>query len=131
MSSPRFFNDLRERWTLTALFLFCTLTSLAGPVRMYFSMVGLTPLIYIPNLMMLIAVGWQLVADPGRHGFSALTLISLITIGYAAVVGFMFLPTIQVAMGFYVLLPFWFGLAGAPLFARRWGEIQRFIGPSF
>lgn len=122
---------LRTRWVLAATMLFCCMTMLAGPLRMYLSMVGLTPLIYIPNLMMLIAAGWQVIAAPGRQGWSAVSLLALVTVGYATLVGLLYLPVTQVAMGFYVLIPFWFGLTCAPLLARHWSSVRPFIGPSF
>lgn len=118
---------LRIRLILLATLTFFVMTVLAGPLRMYLSMVGLAPLIYVPNLLMLIATIWQLLAEPHERGFCAMRLISLLVVGYAVLIGLLYLPLVQVAMGIYVLLPFWFMLACGPELVRRWAAVQRYI----
>ncbi len=117
----------RERFVLLAGGTFIALTVLAGPLRMYLSLAGLAPLIYVGNLMLLLAIVWQLVAEPREQGFSAMNLIALVLPCYAMVIGLQFVSPVQVAMGFYVLLPFWYGLACGPVLIRCWHVVGRIV----
>ncbi len=122
--------SLRERFILLTALAFVVMSVLAGPLRMYLSMAGLSPLIYVPNLMLLISVGWQ-VAEIARRGITSSHLIALLIPAYACAVGMQFNSVIQTAMGVYVLLPFWFGLACAPVLLRHWITVQRFVPALF
>ncbi|NNF15272.1 MAG: hypothetical protein HKN70_00930 [Gammaproteobacteria bacterium] len=114
---------MRERFVLTAALAFVIMTLGAGPLRMTLSTVGLSVIIYIPNLMLLLAVFWQSTAEPLQRGFSALNLIALTVPLYAIVIGLQFTGSVQVAMGVYVLLPFWFGLACGPVLLKHWPRV--------
>lgn len=118
---------IRERVILLAALAFVVATSLAGPLRMYLSMVGLSPLIYVPNLMMLVSVAWHGLMEPHEKGFSALTLIAVLLPVHAAIIGLQFVSPLQVAMGIYVLLPFWFGLTCGPVLLKNWQIVARYI----
>ncbi|MEM7705886.1 MAG: hypothetical protein AAF358_10065 [Pseudomonadota bacterium] len=107
---------------------FLLLNVTAGPVRWILSQAGLSPLIYAPNLLMLACVAWHTAAEPHTRGFSALTLIAWLAPVHAMVIGLLFLSPVQLAMGVYVLLPFWFGLSCGPVLLRRWRNISPFIG---
>jgi len=100
------------------------MTVLAGPLRMSLSAAGLAPLIYVPNLMLMLAIGWQLLAEPRERGFTALHLIALLLPCFALAVGLQFVPPVQAAMGLYVLLPFWFGVTCAPVLLARWKSVK-------
>ena len=117
----------RECFILLAGLAFVMVTLLAGPLRMYLSLAGLAPLVYVPNLLMAIAVGWQLLAEPRETGFSAMRLVALLIPLYAATIGLQFIPPVQVAMGLYVLLPFGFGIACGPVFEQHWARVARFV----
>ncbi len=118
---------VRERFVLLAGLSYVVMTVLAGPLRMYLSQAGLSPLIYVPNLLLMLAIGWQLLAEPRQRGYTALGLIALIIPAYALVIGLQFLAPVQAAMGFYVLLPFWFGLACGTVLLERWREVRRIL----
>lgn len=118
---------MRERIVLLAGLAYVVMTVLAGPMRMVLSTAGLAPLIYLPNLMLLCAIAWQLLAEPHHHGFSATRLIALLIPAFALLIGLQFVPAVQAAMGFYVLLPFWFGLACGMVLLQRWRHVERFV----
>ena len=118
---------LRERFVLLAGLSYVVMTVLAGPMRMYLSMAGLSALIYVPNLLLLMAIGWQILAEPRERGFSALHLVALVIPCYALVIGLQFLSPVQAAMGFYVLLPFWFGIACGSVVLEHWGKVSRIV----
>ncbi|MDH3420619.1 MAG: hypothetical protein OEQ25_10370 [Gammaproteobacteria bacterium] len=120
-------QPLRDRFILLAGLAFVGMTVLAGPIRMYLSQSGLSPLIYAPNALLMLAIAWQLIADPRENGFTALHLIALLVPCYALAIGLQFMPPVQVAMGFYVLLPFWFGLACGSVLLERWYLVGRFV----
>ncbi|MEM7081906.1 MAG: hypothetical protein AAF465_04175 [Pseudomonadota bacterium] len=116
----------RERFILLTALAFVAMSILAGPMRMYLSMAGLSPLIYVPNLMLLMAIAWQ-IADQAYRGITPLQLIGVLIPVYLIIVGFQFGGVIQTAMGVYVLLPFWFGLACCPVLFKNWDRVARFI----
>jgi hypothetical protein len=119
-AQPQFIPDMRERFVLFAALAYIAMTLLAGPARMYLSLAGVAPLIYIPNLLIMLAIAWQFFAGSHTHGFSPLSLIALLLPIYAAVIGMQFVSPLQTAMGVYVLMPFWFGLCCGPLLIRHW-----------
>lgn len=120
-------GNWRERLVLVAALSFVLMTILAGPARMTLSAVGLSPLIYLPNLLMLAAIGWQVLAEPMQRGFTALNLIALVIPAFAVAVGLQFCPPVQVAMGLYVMLPLIFGIACGPVLLARWDSVGRVV----
>ena len=118
---------VRDRFVLLSALAFVCMTMLAGPLRMFLSQAGLSPLIYVPNLMLLSSTGWQILAEPRERGFTAMHLIALLIPAYALCIGLQFLPPVQSAMGAYVLLPFWFGLACGTVLLAHWRSIAPFI----
>jgi len=122
-------DDLRARECVILLagLAYVAMTVLAGPLRMYLSLAGLSALIYVPNLLLVLAIGWQLLALPGERGFTGVHLVALLIPCYALAVGLQFMPAVQVAMGLYVLLPFWFGLVCGPVLLARWHIVGRFV----
>ncbi len=118
---------LRERFVLLAGLSYVLMTVLAGPARMYLSITGLSPLIYVPNLLLLMSIGWQILAEPRERGFSALHLVALVIPCYALAIGLQFLSPVQAAMGFYVLLPFWFGIACGSVVLEHWQKVGRIV----
>ena len=100
----------RNRFVLLSLLAYLTLEIFSGPIRMAFSVSGLSPLIYVPKLMLGLATLWMLVSEPLETGFTHRRLISLVVIAYACAIGLLFCSVKQVAMGLWVLLPFWYGL---------------------
>ena len=121
------YHKLRLRLIMLTLLAFFVLTALSGPVRMGLSMVGLSMLVYIPNVMMIVLIGWQIFSDPHERGFSALNLIALLIPITAFVIGMQFIPTIQVAMGIYVLIPFVFGIVCGPVIISNLRHINKFV----
>jgi len=122
-------DDLRsrERFILLAGLAYVATTVLAGPLRMYLSLAGLSALIYAPNLLLLLAIGWQLLALPGERGFTGIHLVALLIPCNALAVGLQFVSAAQAAMGLYVLLPFWFGLTCGPVLLERWHLVGRLV----
>lgn len=118
---------LRERFVLLAAFAFIAVTVLAGPLRMYLSLAGLRPLIYLPNLLLLLAIFWQIVADVRDQGFTATKLIAFVIPCYALGVALQFVAPVQAAMGFYVLLPFVFGIACGRVLLEHWRVVGRIL----
>ncbi|MEN7341424.1 MAG: hypothetical protein AAAFM81_00720 [Pseudomonadota bacterium] len=121
----------RERLIWLAFGSYVAMTLAAGPARMYLSTVGLSPLIYIPNLLLIVACVWQLLAEPFEHGADAMRLMALAIIGYASVVGFLFLSPIQSIMGVYVLLPFFFGLSCGRTILSQWQKAEPWVPIAF
>ena len=117
----------RERFVLIAGSAFVAVTVLAGPLRMYLSLAGLSPLIYVPNLMLLLAIAWQLIAELRERGLTASRLIAFLIPGYALAIALQFVPAVQAAMGFYVLLPFVYGIACGRVLLERWHTICRIL----
>lgn len=117
----------RERFVLLAALAFVGATLTAGPLRMYLSLAGAAPLIYLPNGLLLVAIGWQLLAEPRERGVTATRLIALLIPPYAVAIGLQFLSPVQVGMGLYVLLPFCFGIACGPEFERHWESVARVV----
>lgn len=113
----------RERFLLVGCLSFVLAALLTGPMRWSLTLAHLAPLIYLPNLLVLIGIGWQFLDETHRTGLSPLRLIGVVVIGHALVVGLLFLPPVQVGMGAYTLLPFWFGLCGGALLLRSWPRI--------
>jgi hypothetical protein len=118
---------MRERFVLLAAFAFVTVTVLAGPLRMYLSLAGLRPLIYVPNLLLSLAIFWQIVADVRDRGFTATKLITFVIPCYALGVALLFVAPVQAAMGFYVLLPFVFGIACGGVLLEHWRVVGRIL----
>lgn len=113
----------RERFLLIACLSYVLASLLTGPMRWGLTLAHLAPLIYLPNLLVLIGIGWQFVAETLQGGLSPLRLSGVVVIAHATVVGLLFLPPVQVGMGAYTLLPFWFGLSGGGLLLRSWSRI--------
>jgi hypothetical protein len=126
MTSP-FSQEFRHRFILLSALAFVVATCLSGPLRMYLAMVGLSPLIYLPNAVLLAALAWQTLFEPHERGFTALTLIALLIPIYAFTIGLQFVSVFQAAMGIYVLIPFWFGLSCGGVLLARWQVIARVI----
>ena len=126
MTSP-FSQEFRHRFILLSALAFVIATCLSGPLRMYMSMVGLSPLIYVPNVMMMAAIAWQTVFEPHERGFSALTLIAILIPVYAFTIGMQFVSLFQAAMGVYVLIPFWFGLSCGRVLLGSWRLVSPVI----
>jgi hypothetical protein len=117
----------RQRLILVTALAFVLAHAFAGPLRMYLASAGLSPLIYIPNVMMMAAIAWQIVAEPHARGFTALTLIALLAPLYGITVGLQYMPLFQVGMGVYVLLPLWFGLSCGQVLWSNWRALSRFL----
>ena len=118
---------MRERFVLLAGLAFVAVTVLAGPLRMYLSLAGLLPLIYVPNLLLLLAIFWQLVADARERGLTETMLIALVILCYALGVALQFVAPVQAAMGFYVLLPFLYGIACGRVLLEHWHVVGRIL----
>ena len=118
---------MRERFVLFAGFAFITVTLLAGPLRMYLSLAGLLPLIYIPNLLLALAIFWQVVAEVRERGFTATRLVALVIPCYALGLALQFVSPVQAAMGFYVLLPFLYGIACGRVLLEYWCTVGRVL----
>ena len=121
------FVKWRVRFILIALLSYILMILFAGPMRMGLSTMGLSPLIYAPNVLILIAIVWHVLREPFENGISTLHLIALVIPLSAFLVGLLFLSPIQVAMGGYVLLPFIFGIVCGPVLLENWSLINRFV----
>ena len=117
----------RERFVLLAALAYVLMTVLAGPLRMYLSLAGLAPLIYLPNLLLLLAIGWQLLAESCEQEFTPMKLVAMVIPCFALMVSLQFTSAVQAATGMYVLLPFWFGLACGPVLLDRWRAVGRIV----
>jgi hypothetical protein len=117
----------RERFVLLAALSYVLMTVLAGPLRMYLSFADLAPLIYLPNFLLSLAIGWQLLADSCEQGFTPMKLIAVVIPFFALMVGLQFTSAVQAATGMYVLLPFWFGLVCGPVLLDRWRAVGRIV----
>ena len=115
-------NDWVQAMTLLTLLSYGFTAAITGPFRWAASMVGLTPIVYLPQVMMLVStllvVTWET-----RHGLHPLRAMTLLVIAYAILVGLFHTPVPQVLFGIYTLLPFWFGLSCAEIIFRHWQHV--------
>jgi len=117
-------DDWVQALTLLTLMSYCFTAAITGPFRWAASMVGLTPVVYLPQVMMLVStlvvITWET-----RHGLHPLRAMTLLVIAYAILVGLFHTPVPQVLFGIYTLLPFWFGLSCAEIIFRHWNHVLR------
>ena len=103
----------RNSFVLIALLAYLSLEVFSGPLRMTFGQLGLSPLIYLPKLSLGVATGWVIITEPYYKGISHRGICTVLLIGMGCAVGALQLGAKQVAIGLWVLLPFWFGLVCA------------------
>ena len=100
-------NDGVQALALLALLSYCVTAAITGPFRWAVGLVGLTPIIYFPQILMLgstlAVVVWE-----SRQGLQPLRAMTLLVISYSILVGLFHTPVYQVLFGIYTLLPFWF-----------------------
>ena len=101
---------LERNFILLSSLLFLLMALFAGPLRMYLSLLGLSALVYIPNIMLIISISWYILARFHEDNISSLFLFGLVILCSGTIVGVMFVSPIQVAMGLYVLAPFIFAI---------------------
>lgn len=117
-------DDWVQALTLLSLLSYCFTAAITGPFRWAAGMVGLTPIVYLPQVLMLMSTALVLIWET-RHGLLPLRAMSLLVIAYAVLVGLFHTPITQVLFGIYTLLPFWFGLSCAEVIFRHWPAIFR------
>ena len=117
-------NDWVQGLSLLSLLSYCFTAAITGPFRWAAGMVGLTPIVYLPQVLMLISTVMVIVWE-SRHGLLPLRAMSLLTIAYSILVGLFHTPVPQVLFGIYTLLPFWFGLSCAEVIFRHWHHVFR------
>jgi hypothetical protein len=114
-----------EQAVLITLLAYTLLAIFTGPLRWSLGLIKLTPLVYLPQMMMLtitpIALLWE-----ARNGISKRRAFGVLTIGFWTLTGLLQLPTAQVGFGIYVLLPLWFGLACGSTLYRHWATISQY-----
>ena len=115
----------RDKLVLFAGLAYLTFAVFSGPVRMTLTQIGLSPLIYLPNGLLLLAALWTVLDEPLKEGFTAVRLIALTVLLSAVLVGLQHNPIKQVAMGIWVLLPFWYGLSCGAVLLRHWDRVQQ------
>lgn len=102
---------------------------LAGPIRWMLAISGLTLLTYLPTLGMVGLYFYRELRDVCLAHWSWIRFLVCWTLLSALINGFVNVPSIvQVSFGFYVLTPFLFGIAIAPLFLLHW---RRFLKLAF
>jgi hypothetical protein len=112
-------NDGVQALALLALLSYCATATITGPFRWAAGLVGLTPIIYFPQVLML-ASTLAVVVWESRHGLQPLRAMTLLVIAYSILVGLFHKPFYQVLFGIYTLLPFWFGLSCSEIIFRHW-----------
>ena len=113
-----------EQWVLVALLAYSVAAVTTGPLRWGLGMVKLSPLIYVPQVLMLLTIPAVVVWE-ARPGFTPERAMTLMVVGFALMVGTLYTPLKQVAFGWYTLLPFWFGLACAEIVFKHWAQVNR------
>ena len=117
-------DDWVQALTLLTLMSYCLTAAITGPFRWAAGMVGLTPIVYLPQVLMLLSTLVVLIWE-ARQGLMPMRAMTLLVIGYAVLVGLFHTPVTQVLFGIYTLLPFWFGLSCAEVIFRHWSNIFR------
>lgn len=117
-----------ETLALIALLSYALTAASAGPLRWGLALAKLTPLTYLPQMLMLLATLVVLVAE-AKPGVSPMRAMSLLVLGFSVVVGLVYTQTKQVMFGLYTLLPFWFGLSCGELVLRHWRKVCRVALP--
>ena len=112
-------NDGVQALALLSLLSYCATAAITGPFRWAAGLVGLTPIIYFPQVLML-ASTLAVVVWESRQGLQPLRAMTLLVISYSILVGFFHTPVYQVLFGIYTLLPFWFGLSCSEIIFRHW-----------
>lgn len=117
-------DDWVQGLALIALMSYCVTAAITGPFRWAAGMVKLTPIVYLPQVLMLFAtvvvIAWE-----ARKGLQPLRAMTLLVIAYSVLVGFFHTPVVQVLFGVYALLPFWFGLSCSEIIFRHWPRVLR------
>ncbi len=117
-------DDWIQAIALLALMSYCATAAITGPFRWAAGLVKLTPIIYLPQLLML-ASTLAVVVWESRHGLQPLRAMTLLVISYATLVGLFHTPVYQVLFGIYALLPFWFGLSCSEIIFRHWHLVMK------
>ncbi len=117
-------DDGVQALALLTLLSYCFTAAITGPFRWAAGLAGLTPIVYLPQVLMLLSTVVVLVWET-RHGLLPLRAMALLVIAYAVLVGLFHTPIAQVLFGLYTLLPFWFGLVCAEVIFRHWSAIVR------
>ena len=108
-----------QRWTWLAqcaCLLFLVAQLFGGVVRWVLDMVGASTATYLPNVLMLGCVIFVLMMDGLFQRTSRGLLLFVTTIMLSMLVGYINIgDVVQVAFGAWVLTPFFFGIACAPV----------------
>lgn len=112
-------HDWVQAFTLLSLLSYCLTAAITGPFRWGAGMIGITPIVYFPQVLLLCSTLMVIVWE-SRHGLQPLRAMTLLVIGYSILVGIFHTPIFQVLFGIYALLPFWFGLASSDIIFRHW-----------
>lgn len=117
----------RDLLVLLALLAYLILEVFSGPLRMYLSLAGLSPLIYLPKAMLVAATLWVLIDEPMRAGFTHRGLLGLLVVLTACVIGLLYCGAKQMAVGIWVLVPFWYGLVCAAVIRKHFHKVLRWV----
>ena len=112
-----------QRWTWLAqcvCLLFLATQLFGGVIRWVLDMVGATAATYLPNVLMLGCVIFILMMDGLYQRTSRGLLLFVTTIMLSMLVGYINIGgVVQVVFGAWVLTPFFFGIACAPVLLRH------------
>lgn len=95
-----------ERLILITLSVYCISLSIEAPIRYFLQMIGLPYLIYIRDILMIIAVSWYVVK---KASYKLLVIIGIIIL-YSLISLYYTANIVEVAWGIKTIFPFVFGI---------------------
>lgn len=121
-------TDIEERYILFTILLFIFFRVCDAPVRFILVKTGLSPLSSLPNLLMLSILSIYLLKTIRTLRMDRSVFCVLIFSCYAAITGFLFIGNArQIFLGFYGLLPFFFGVVSYEVFIHNFERLRHFI----
>ncbi|SEH08554.1 hypothetical protein [Candidatus Venteria ishoeyi] len=102
---------------------------MSGVSRYYLSTLGLTPLIYVPKMLILLIILVIIMHSIWRAKINKIYLIILLLFAIFACVGLYYAEggSLQVAFGGYVLMIFFFGIIALPSFIYAESKLKPYI----
>ncbi len=116
-----------EEFVHFSLFLFALTSVLTGPVRWIFAISKLTPFIYLPLFLLIVAICKLNYRNWNDEGLTRIQLGTYLAILYAFFLGMCYLDPKQVGFGFYILLPFFFGLSASSVVVKNYHLFEKYF----
>ena len=114
-----------EKISLVMGFVFLLSQVFGGMLRYYLASLGMAPLVYLPKVLLTVALLGAALVSPARKRVSRLFLLVLALTLVFSLVGYVFVRNLlQVAFGLWVMLPFFYGVFFLPSILRVWPRLR-------